>query len=198
MFRKRVLLTLAVAVAASLAIMGQAISQQGPPGGQGRGGGPAMTPEQQQQRMDQFRQQAMDRAKQDLGATDEEWKVLSPLVEKVQTLSRASRMGGMGFGGVRGGRGGPQPGGKAPDATAAPATPRPGMPAPSEVDLKVQALRTVLDNKEATPAQIKEALTGVRDARAKADKDLKKAQKALRDVVTVRQEAVCVMNGWLD
>jgi hypothetical protein len=86
-----------------------AATNAGAPGGR--------DPAQMQQRMEQFRQQMSDRMKQAFGATDEEWKVLQPKVEKVQTLARQSRGGGMGFmpgrgrgGNDRGGdRGGPPP-----------------------------------------------------------------------------------------
>ena len=85
------------------AICFQASAQQ-PPDGGGRGGGgfdPA-----------QFRQRMMDGIKESLGASDEEWKALSPKVEKVMSAQRDGRSGGGGGffgggGGGRGGRGGP-------------------------------------------------------------------------------------------
>ena len=45
----------------------------------------------------------------------------------------------------------------------------------------------------ATPDQIKTKLTALRDARAKAKTELEKAQKDLRDMLTVKQEAILVM-----
>ena len=71
----------AIAQEANLA-PGASVGQPG-----GRDGG------QFQQRIEQFRQQMTDRMKQALGATDEEWKVLQPRIEKVQTLSRQTRGG---------------------------------------------------------------------------------------------------------
>jgi len=147
-------------------------------------------PAQMQQRMEQFRQQTSDRMKQSFGATDEEWKVLQPKIEKVQTLSRQSRGGGgmgMMFGG--GGRGGNDKGG----GRGGPPSDRPQ----SEVDKKVEILQKVLDNKEAKAEEIKTALAGVLEARAAAKKELEVAQKELREVLTVLQEARCVLMGIL-
>src|SRR5437762_6836879 len=69
----------------------------------------------------QFRQRAMDRIKEQLGATDDEWKVIQPKVEKVMTAHRESR-GGFGFGGFGGGRGGPGGGGGGGGADQQPTT----------------------------------------------------------------------------
>ena len=55
----------------------------------------------------------------------------------------------------------------------------------------------VLDNKDAAPAEIKTALQALRDARAKAETALEAAQKELKEVLTVRQEAVLVQRGLL-
>src|SRR6476660_9941935 len=52
----------------------------------------------------QFRERMMNNIKKRLGATDDEWKVISPKVEKVMTAQRDARGGG-GFGGFGGGGG---------------------------------------------------------------------------------------------
>jgi hypothetical protein len=187
MLRHKALLAgLASAAVIGLICISQAVSQQagGPGGGRGgRGGGRSFDPAQ-------MRQQMLDRMKENLGATDEEWKALAPKVEKVMTLSREGR-GGMGFGmggpgGRRGGRG------AASQPAAEPPVPQ------TETGKAALALQTVLDNKDAKPAEIKTALKGLRDARAKAKTDLEAAQKELREVVTVRQEAILVVDGLLD
>ena len=152
-------------------------------------------PAQMQQRMEQFRQQMSDRMKQSFGATDEEWKVLQPKIEKVQTLARQSRGGGgMGMqfsgGGGRGGPGGNDKGGN----RGGPPSDRPQ----SDVEKAGQALQKVLDNKDAPAEEIKTALAGVREARAAAKKELEAAQEDLRKVLTVRQEARCVSMGILE
>lgn len=165
----------------------------------GRRGGDRGTrdPEQMRQRMEEFRTQMATRLKESLGANDEEWKVLQPRIEKVQNLARQSRGGGMG--GMMGGRGGfggdrgRREGGDRPQ-TDRPASDRPQ----SDVELKSDALQKVLQNKEAKPEEIKAALSGLREARAKARAELETAQKELREVVTLRQEAQLVTMGMLD
>jgi hypothetical protein len=154
--------------------------------GEGPGGRGNFDPEQ-------FRQMMMDRMKETLGATDEEWKVLAPKLEKVMTAAREARAGGMGgMGGFGpGGRGGPGGGrGGAPGAAdTANQTPL----AKASADL-----RTTLDNKSATAAEIEKKLTAYRDARDKAQAALVKAQKELKELLTQRQEATLVMMGTLD
>src|SRR5437867_5400501 len=63
----------------------------------------------------QFRERRMNQLKEQLGATDDEWKAIQPKVEKVMNAQREMRGGGgFGFGGPGGGgggRGGPGGGG---------------------------------------------------------------------------------------
>src|SRR5262245_41887109 len=62
---------------------------------------------------EEFRQRMAERLKTSLKVTDEEWGVLQPLIEKVQTKQReamTARFGGFG-GGRRGGDGGGNSGG---------------------------------------------------------------------------------------
>ena len=152
-----------------------AATAPGAPGGPGTG-------------LDRFRQALTDRLKEILGATDEEWKVLQPRVEKVMTLTMQSRFGGLNIGALvgRGRRGGP--GGPGPDTTA-PQT---------EIDKTGAALQNLLDNKDAKSEEIKAALAALREMRAKAGDELEKARKSLREVLTLRQEAQLVMMGLLD
>ncbi|KPK84413.1 MAG: hypothetical protein AMJ81_05625 [Phycisphaerae bacterium SM23_33] len=139
--------------------------------------------------MEEFRAQAAQRMRESLGATEEEWKVLQPKVEKVQTLQRQSR------GGMRGMTGQPGRRGRAPGAPGAEAAPAREQ---TEVEKATESLRKVLDNKEAPAGDIKAALETLRQAREKAAQELAKAQKDLREVVTVRQEAQLVLMGLLD
>ena len=195
MLRRNAVWLVAIVTIVAGAWVQQAISQEAPPPppppppsqpDQPGQRGPA----QFQQRMEQFRAQMADRMKQSLGATDEEWKVLQPRIEKVQTLSRQTRGGGMGFMMMGGRRGGPgdRPQGDRPESD------RPQ----SAVETAGAALQKVLDNKDASTAEIKTALTALREARAKARAELEAAQKELREVVTVRQEAQLVTLGLLD
>jgi len=156
-------------------------------GGQGGRGGNRRDPAQ-------MRQQMNDRMKELLGATDDEWKVLQPQIEKVQTLQRTttSRLGAgllygngnnnNGGGGGRGFRGGQQP----DNAT------------PSAVDEKAKELTAAIQNKDTKPDEYKSKMAAYREARNQAKADLSKAQESLREVVTVRQEAVLVDLGLLD
>ena len=129
----------------------------------------------------QFRQQRLDRIKEQLGASDDEWKVLSPKIEKVMDVQR-NTFGG--FGGFRG-RGGGGGGG--------------GDNQPQTPVAKASAdLRTLLENKDAPADDIKAKLAALRDARQKARDELQAAQKELKEVLTQRQEAVLVTNGMLE
>lgn len=205
MLRKAVGLSVVGGIVA-LAIASLAVGQpQGMGGGPGRGN---FDPERMQQMME-------ERLQEQLGATDEEWKVLGPRVMKVMTLSRQSRgMGGMGRmfmgrrrgqddrpdaqngrGGGQGGRAGRQ---GAPD-NADRGGPRRGMfGEPTPVDLAAEQLQTTLENPSASPEDIKSKLTALRTAREKAKQELAKAQKDLREVLTLRQEAELVVMGMLD
>jgi peptidoglycan hydrolase CwlO-like protein len=174
----------------AIGMIGTAICQDtGNAGGRGaRGGRGNVDPAQ-------FRQQAEQRMKEQLGASDEEWKILQPKLDKVQTAQRDVRAGGMmGMMSARGGRGGP--GG--PGAAAGGTPPAANAPAQSEVQKKAGDLQKVLDNKDAKPEDIKTALTAYRDARTKAKADLEKAQKDLKEVLSLKQEAQLVMMGLLE
>lgn len=165
---------------------GAAFSEENPP--------PGNRPNRGNFDMEQFRQRMMERMKEQLGVNDEEWKVLQPKLEAVQKLSMQSRMGGMGFGrGRRGGGGGGGEGG-----TAAPAPAPAADPNRSDVENKTQALRTLVENKDADPKAVAEKVKELREAREKAKIDLKKAQDELRELVTPRQEAQLILMGTLE
>jgi hypothetical protein len=202
MSRKRMMLMLSVGLVSCLAFIGQGLSQEATTQGNDRAS-----------RMEQFRAQMSERMREAMGATPEEWKLLEPRIEKVQTLSRDARVGGMGMMGMTG-RGNRGPGAGQPgqpgDASQpndrgnrgnrgnrGPAAGQPDRPQ-SEVEKAQSALRTVLEDKAATPEQIKPALEKLRAARAQAQANLEAAQKELREVVTVRQEAQLVASGLLE
>ena len=162
----------------------------GPQGMQGGPGGRQFDPAQMRQMMEQ-------RMREQLGATETEWKVLGPRVMKVSELNRqvsgfGRGFGGPGFGGRRGGpMGGPQGG---------PQGGQPGAPQRdlTEVEKASEQLQTTLENTAATPDQIKTQLTALRAAKEKSKQELAVAQQELRKVVTVRQEAQLVLMGMLD
>lgn len=177
MFKSKVM-ALCLGLAAASAAFGQAGGGQG--GGPGGGGGGRnFDPAQWRQRME-------ERMKEQLGVNDEEWKVLQPKVEKVQQLQMQSRGGG-GFGGR--GRGGPGGGGGPGGDANQPQSP---------VQQASADLRSVLDNKDSTPEQIKVKLDAYRAARTKAREELTAAQAELKDLLSARQEAALVSMGMLE
>lgn len=181
-----------VALMAAGISLGQPQGRRGDRGGQ-RGGAGGFDPARMRQMMEQ-------RMKDQLGCTDDEWKVLGPRLTKVMTLRRqTSGAGGMGrmFAGRRGQGGRP---GEAQDSQDA-SRRRPRGPfggEPTAVDTAGEALQTTLANAAATPDEIKAKLTALRAAREKAKQELATAQKQLKDVLTLRQEAQLVMMGMLD
>lgn len=152
---------------------------------QGQRQGQRFDPEQMQRMM-------AERLKETLEVGDEEWKVFEPRIMKVLTLSRQTgAAGGMGmmFRGQRGAfgqRGRRTTGDQAQEREL------------TEIEKTTQELQTVLDDKEAKPKQIKEKLTALRNSREKARKELATAQKQLREIVSVRQEAQLVLMGLLN
>ncbi len=126
----------------------------------------------------QMRERTLNYVKEQLGATDEEWKALKPKVEKVTALQRDARPGMGGFGWRRGGE--------------------EGGPAASPVDKAQGELRTLLEDKNASASDIAAKVAALREARKKARAELSAAQKALKEAVNPRQEAVLVLNGMLE
>ena len=187
MLRRRMMLALVAVAVAGTCWLSQALSQQDQPRppseGQGR--------RRPRMNMEQMRQRMQERMRERLGASEEEWKVLGPKIEKVQQIQRQSRGG---FGGMMGrgaGRRGRR-GGERQPAEGAPAREQ------SEVQKKTAALQRLLDDANSSPRAIKAALDSLRQARAKAAQELEAARKELRAVVTVRQEASLVLTGVLD
>ena len=182
-----------VAVVSLLAVSGLAVAQIG--GRMGRGGGGSGRrgsgdPGDVRQRRDpeQMRQMMMERIKEAIRASDEEWKVLEPRVERVMTLSREAYAGrGLMFRGRRG-----------DEDRRPPGAGRAQRGADSPVARAAEELQRTLDNPEATPDQIKAKLTALRTAREQAGQELAKAREAVRELVTQRQEAQLVLMGILD
>lgn len=158
---------LALAVVGSSMVSAQEDRQ---PGGRG-----------QRMTREEFMARMAERQRESLGATEEEWQVLGPKVEAVQTLSR--QLSGGGFRRMGGRRGGDDQ-----------------QPAENQTEIEkaTAALRETLDNEGATAADIKAKLTALRAAREKARQELAKAQDELRELVTQRQEALLVLQGLLD
>jgi Spy/CpxP family protein refolding chaperone len=163
--------------------------QNGGGGGGGGGGGRQRNFDPQQ-----FQQMFMNRIKDALGASDDEFAAIQPKLQTVMTLQNdvTPRMRGM-FGnrpGRNGGPGGGGPGGGfgGPGASTQ----------PSEVRTAMTDLQNTLNDQNASPDEIKSKLDAVRQARTKEKQDLVVAQQDLKSVLTQRQEAVLVVMGLLD
>jgi len=131
-----------------------------------------------------MRQRMMERVREQLEITkDDEWAALEPLVTKVFEARREVMSGGLRAFWGRGPRGGGEPGNR----------PRFGPePSPEE-----QALEKAIETK-AAKEELKAALAKYRAAKKDKEARLKEAQENLRKVLTLRQEAIAVANGWLD
>ncbi|GMV97913.1 MAG: hypothetical protein HRF43_12430 [Phycisphaerae bacterium] len=188
MFRRVLLPTVLAAgvLIPSLALTQEPPNRGGPGPGPGPGGPPGFDINQIRERMLGFYREQLD-------VTDEEWKVLSPKVERVMTAQGEILMGSMGgFGGFgfgrRGGPGGPGGG--------------PGGPFANLPEGKIakarRELREALDNKDAGAAELTRKLEALREARKKAQEELAAAQKDLKELVTPRQEATLVLLNLLE
>jgi hypothetical protein len=153
----------------------------------------------------QMQRMMTERMKEPLGASDEEWKIIQPRLQKVMNLSRqvSGRGRGMmmyggpgGFGG-RGQTMGPGGRGQTGGQRTRPGTGR-MQREPSAVEKATQDLQEVLRGKTAKPEQIKAKLAALRTTKEKAKKDLVIAQKELKQKLTVKQEAILVLSGYLD
>ena len=125
--RKTIFVAVAVLII-GLLLASQSLSQ--PQQRRQRGGAQGMQRPQMQGRQfdpERMRQMMEQRMKEQLGATDQEWKVLGPRVMKVSELNRqisgfgrGGMFGGRMFGGRRGGPQGDRPGGRpgAPESNA--------------------------------------------------------------------------------
>lgn len=159
------------------------MAQQRPQGQGGPGGGRGnFDPAEFQQRM-------MDRFKEQLGAGDDEWKVMGPMITAVMEKQRETRAGANPFARF-GGRGGGRPGG---DDQGGRGRGRFG----GDQDPAVEALQTALESDSTSAADIQAKLKAVRDSRAKKEAELAKAQSQLKQICTARQEAQLVLMGLL-
>ena len=154
---------------------------------QGRQRGNQQQGQQGQQRGNfdpaQARERYLTQLKEQLGATDEEWKALQPKVEKVLTAQRDNRRGGGNRGRNRNNNNAQQ---------------QPNAQQTSEVSAAADELRKTVDDKAATAEDINKKLTALREAREKAKNELTTAQKELRELLSARQEAILVSSGLLD
>jgi hypothetical protein len=149
-------------------------NQPGQPGGNNRGNRGNFDPAA-------MRQRYLDSIKQDLGASDDEWKALEPRVQKVLDAERLTRSRG---GRTRGGQTDPN------------AQPRPEDN--SAVSKAAAELKAAIDDKSTPPAVLAQKLSALRAARDQAKADTAAAQKELKELLTQRQEAIMVNRGLLE
>lgn len=130
----------------------------------------------------------MERLRLQLGATDEEWKVLEPKVEKLMQAQQEVRAGirGIGGGGPGGGsgRGGFFGGGNTGE--------------PSEVEAAATDLREAARDPDVAARDTALALKDYRSARNKARQRVADAERELKELLSQRQEAILLMNGLLE
>ena len=172
--------------------------------GGGRDGGrqrfEEMSEEDREAMMEQFRERMAERqAEQDeqlreeIDASEEEFELLQPKIERVRQLTRERQMASAaGFGGGRGGQAGGR-GGRGGGFGGLFETSDEGE-ALTEAQ---QELREVLEDK-AVAADVKDALDDYREARDAMDEAISEAREDLRGLLTARQEAYFVVNGMLD
>jgi hypothetical protein len=115
------------------------------------------------------RQRAFEDLKDQLHVPDQEWPVVKPRLQAVYNLVHPA----------------PQMMGR----NEAPKT---------ELEQRSRELRELLRDESAAADQIKAKLTAFRAAKEKADRELAGARQTLRQLMTLRQEAVLVLNGLLD
>jgi hypothetical protein len=154
--------------------------------GGGRGGFGDMDP-------DEIRALVKDNAMQNyqeaLGFPDDEWVAISPIVEKVYDAQLEANTGNIGRGGFgRGGRGGQGGRGGRGGRGGFGQDPMP----------ELVALQEALASEDTSSDEIREKLAALREAREKNEKALADARSALKEVLTVRQEAAAVTMGLLE
>jgi hypothetical protein len=115
------------------------------------------------------RQKAFEDLKDQLAISDREWPVIKPRLQRVYDLVR------------------PRP----------PAMGRNERPK-TEAEQRSRELSDLLRDEKAEVAQIKASLTALRAAKERTVQELIKARQSLRQVMTLRQEALLVLNGLLD
>lgn len=121
------------------------------------------------------REDRLNRIKEGLGATDDEWMVLRPRIERIQEIDRAATTGA-----IRG------------------RLPLADDREPTEIETAIRELYETLGDETATTEQINEKLTALRLAREKHAQEIEEAREELRELVTARQEAELVLRGILE
>ena len=143
-----------------------------------------------QKMQQQIQERMMTSIREQLVVTnDTDWKVIEPRLAKVIQVRMESMFSGMGgMRGMMGNRGGGGPGGPGGGR---------GFPGMGQPDPDAEALQKALDDKAPTE-QIKSTLARYREARKRKEAELAKTREELRQVLSLRQEAVLVSMGMLN
>lgn len=128
-------------------------------------------------RMEAFRKTQSQALQKSLGATDDEWKLLEPKIEKINRLVRLSAVTG---------------------AMQYPEDYPEEFKVPAELNKPALELAKLLTNKDVKSEDIKAALESYRKAKAKFKDDLAKARAELKELLTAKQEAQLVLGGVLE
>jgi hypothetical protein len=164
--------------------MPQGMDQNGQMGSSTRGqrgqqGGP-------DQEMGGMEQMMTERFQELLGCTDEEWQVIGPRVLNLFTLSNQSSGSSMRSMFGRSSRG--------DDTNSRRDTDDSG----SQEDELLARLQELLEEENPSTSEIKGLMNQIRSARQAVEQELAQAQKELRELLTVRQEAILFAMGLLD
>ena len=160
------------------------------------GGAFIQAQEGQRNRFDrgQFMERILERLRENLGASSEEWGVLKPMIDNImEKQSAMRRSAGRGaFGAFGGGRGGDNDGDRRDRRD------REGRRSRGDGDSSsnTNSLREAIESGDVN--KIKKELASYRAAQKKRAAELKKAREELRQAVTSKQEAILVLWGFLD
>ena len=135
---------------------------------------------------EQVQERMIERFKEVMECSDEEWQVIAPKVLSVYRLSNQSRTGT-----IRTIMGRTSQGNQSGNRRTRTST-------SNQSDESLTKLQELLENENATTSDIKKLVSEVRKAREKSEQELATAQKELRELLTVRQEAILITLGLLD
>lgn len=129
----------------------------------------------------QMQERMLEMAKQYLDVTEEEWSVIKPRLAKVMSFSDSNNgMANVMRSMFRRNMG------------------QPTKPPTEPVQLATEELYDTLEKEAPTTAEIKAKLAALRGAREKNRQELIKAQQELKEILTLKQEAMLVMAGLLE
>ncbi len=221
MTRCKLVLGLIACLSISLLVSRTLSQTRGGFGGGGGFGRPQMGPQNSSGIRRSTTRETTDKSKEAslkgaVGATDEQWAVIKPKLEKVRQLQRIACIGIMIQGGSSGG------GSRSLQSRASTAT-GPihtdvtsdtkqqsrwmrwkwyrswgSQPPQRDAEKLCDALFNLLKSGNADPGEIRQNMNALSKTREQRKEELAKARKELRELLTLDQEARLVALGWLD